>query len=227
MNKKVFIHFCAVLILSTGTIFAQERDKKVADDLLYEQLCANNTTENYHAPFTVSAPRLKNTKEKGIFLLQGDTFQIRSLSTDCYVRKHNSEYVPIFDSKYPMESFISLLLNHVNKNNLIISINQHLYGGAKKVPPMPMQNIYDMLSRNMNAYCSVTEVNKDSMKALLVFHHPKIDFIHMFIVTVPTYQLFKNGGTITAELYGNIPQKNVKSLFSNYKQADAQYPVEY
>ena len=182
MNKKVFIHFCAVLILSTGTIFAQERDKKVADDLLYEQLCANNTTENYHAPFTISAQRLKNTKERGIFLLQGDTFQIHSLSTDCYVRKHNSEYVPIFDSKYP---------------------------------------------RNMNAYCSVTEVNKDSMKALLVFHHPKIDFIHMFIVTVPTNQLFKNGGTITAELYGNIPQKNVKSLFSNYKQADAQYPVEY
>lgn len=227
MNKKFFIYFCAVLIMSIGTISAQERDKKVADDLLYEQLCANNTTENYHAPFTVSTQRLKSTKEKGILLLQGDTFQIRSLSTDCYVRKQNGEYVPIFDAKYPMESFISLLLNRVNKNNLIISINQHLYGGAKKVPPMPMQNIYDLLSRNMDAYCSVTETNKEHLKALLVFHHQKIDFIYMFIITIPTNQLFKNGGMVTAELYGNIPQKNVKSLFSNYKQADAQYPVEY
>ena len=227
MSKKFIISFCAVLFLSTGIMSAQERDKKIADDLLYEQLCANNTTENYHAPFTISAQRLKNTKEKGIFLLQGDTFQIHSLSTDCYVRRQNGEYVPIYDSKYPMESFISLLLNHVRKNNLVISINQHLYGGVKKVPPMPMQNICDLLSRNMNAYCSVTEVNKEYMKALLVFHHPKIDFIHMFIITVPTNQLFKNGGAISAELYGNIPQKNVKSLFSNYKQADAQYPVEY
>jgi len=212
--------------MSIGSVCAQERDKKVADDLLYEQLCASNSTENYHAPYTIAEQKLKRTAERSVFLLQGDTFQIRSLSTDCYVHKKGGKYVPIFDAKYPMESLISLLLNRVD-NNLDISINQHLYGGIKQVPEIPMQRIYDLLSRQMNAYCSVSEINKDRMKALLVFHHPKVNFIHMFIVTLPTDQLFKKGGKVTAELYGNIPQQNVKSLFANYKEAEAQYPVAY
>jgi len=227
MGRKLFIIICAAIYTNIGMVGAQDRDKKVADELLYEQLCANNSTENYHAPYTISEQKLKATAEKGIFLLQGDTFQVHSLSTDCYVRKQSGKYAPIFDAKYPMESLISLLLNRVDKNNLVISINQHLYGGTKQIPAMPMQNIYDLLSRNMNAYCNVTEIKKDAMKALLVFHHPQVDFIHMFIINIPTDQLFKNGGKITAELYGNIPQKNVKSLFSNYKQEDKQYSVEY
>jgi hypothetical protein len=51
-----------------------------------------------------------------------------------------------------------------------------------------------------------------------VFHHRRMNFIHMFTVSIPTNQLFEKDGVITADLFGNIPQSNIKSLFSKYHE---------
>jgi hypothetical protein len=48
---------------------------------------------------------------------------------------------------------------------------------------------------------------------VLIFHQKKMDFIHMVEMKVPTRQLTEPTSVITGELYTNIPQKNVKSLF--------------
>jgi len=207
------------------TMQAQDRDKVSADKMLYEQLCASHTPDMKVKPLTISERRLQRTNEDGIWMHQGDSFQIRSLTQDYYVCKENGRYKALFDRKYPVESLVNLLQNHI-KNNMRISINHHVYGGTKKVPEMPLQNVYDLLSPNMAYYSSVTSVNKDEMKALLVFHHKRMNFIHMFILTVPMTQLFKQDGVIRAELYGNIPQGNVKSLFGQYHSEDYQMPVK-
>ena len=217
-RKSLRIGFFLVAFLISVTASAQDRDKVSADTLLYEQLCAKHVTENYHAPYTVSKRDLQSTAERGIYIVKGKSFQVKSLTSDFYVRENRGSYEPIFDKRYPVESFTNILLNRVKENKLKIEITQHMYGNTKKVPVQNMQNIYDLLARNMDIYCSVTSINKEKMEATLVFHHRKLNFIHMFIVSVPTDGLFEEGGVVTAKLYGNIPQSNIRTLFGKYKE---------
>ena len=206
------------VLLVAGMAVAQDRDKVSADTLLYEQLCASHVAENYHAPLTVSKRDLESTAERGIYIVKGKSFQVKSMTSSVYVREKRGSYEPIFDKRYPMESFTNILLNRVKQNKLRIAITQSMYGSSKKVPVQNMQNIYDLLARNMDIYCSVTSINKDKIDATLVFHHRKLNFIHLFVVSVPTEDLFEDGGLVTATLYGNIPQHNIRTLFGKYKE---------
>lgn len=217
MNRLRIGLFLSVL-LAAITANAQDRDKVSADTLLYEQLCAQHVTENYHAPYTINKRDLEATAERGIYIVNGKSFQVKSLTSDFYVREKKGTYEPIFDKRYPVESFTNILLNRLKQNKLKIAITQHLYGKTKKVPTQNMQNIYDLLARNMDIYCSVTSITKEKMEATLVFHHRKLNFIHLFIVSVPTDDLFDEGGLVTATLYGNIPQSNIRTLFGKYKE---------
>ena len=218
IRKSLRIGFFLTAVLISVTASAQDRDKVSADTLLYEQLCAKHVTENYHAPNTVNKRDLQSTAERGIYIVKGKSFQVKSLTSDFYVRENRGSYEPIFDKRYPVESFTNILLNRVKENKLKIEITQHMYGNTKKVPVQNMQNIYDLLARNMDIYCSVTSINKEKMEATLVFHHRKLNFIHMFIVSVPTDDLFEEGGVVTVKLYGNIPQSNIRTLFGKYKE---------
>ena len=209
--------FLSVMLVA-GMAVAQDRDKVSADTLLYEQLCASHVAENYHAPLTVSKRDLESTAERGIYIVKGKSFQVKSMTSSFYVREKRGSYEPIFDKRYPMESFTNILLNRVKQNKLRIAITQSMYGSSKKVPVQNMQNIYDLLARNMDIYCSVTSINKDKIDATLVFHHRKLNFIHLFVVSVPTEDLFEDGGLVTATLYGNIPQHNIRTLFGKYKE---------
>lgn len=206
------------VMLVASMAVAQDRDKVSADTLLYEQLCASHVAENYHAPLTVSKRDLESTAERGIYIVKGKSFQVKSMTSSFYVREKRGSYEPIFDKRYPMESFTNILLNRVKQNKLRIAITQSMYGSSKKVPVQNMQNIYDLLARNMDIYCSVTSINKDKIDATLVFHHRKLNFIHLFVVSVPTEDLFEDGGLVTATLYGNIPQHNIRTLFGKYKE---------
>jgi hypothetical protein len=206
------------VMLVASMAVAQDRDKVSADTLLYEQLCASHVAENYHAPLTVSKRDLESTAERGIYIVKGKSFQVKSMTSSFYVREKRGSYEPIFDKRYPMESFTNILLNRVKQNKLRIAITQSMYGSSKKVPVQNMQNIYDLLARNMDIYCSVTSINKDKIDATLVFHHRKLNFIHLFVVSVPTEELFEDGGLVTATLYGNIPQHNIRTLFGKYKE---------
>ena len=191
-RKSLRVGFFLTAFLISVTASAQDRDKVSADTLLYEQLCAKHVTENYHAPYTVNKRDLQSTAERGIYIVKGKSFQVKSLTSDFYVRESKGSYEPIFDKRYPVESFTNILLNRVKENKLKIEITQHMYGNTKKVPVQNMQNIYDLLARNMDIYCSVTSINKEKMEATLVFHHRKLNFIHMFIVSVPTDDLFED-----------------------------------
>ena len=213
---RLWLFLAAFLI--TAVVSAQDRDKVSADTLLYEQLCASHVTENYHAPYTVSKRELQSTAERGIYIVKGKSFQVKSITSDFYVRENRGSYEAIFDKRYPVESFTNILLNRVKQNRLRIDITQHMYGKTKKVPVQDMQNIYDLLARNMDIYCSVTSITREKIEATLVFHHRKLNFIHLFTVSVPTNDLFEDGGLVTANLYGNIPQTNIRTLFGKYKE---------
>lgn len=205
-----------VLALLIGHAFAQT-DKAEADQIIYEMLTAKNQTENWHPGILIQESQLQETNERGIFIVPGDSFQIKSLRSDFYVYKKKGKWEPINDARYPMETMVNLLLNRITDNQHILEICHHQYGGKNPMITLPMQDLFDLLARNMNLYCSVTYINEQEIRAILVFHQRSLNFIHMLELKVYTRKLFDAKSTISGDFYTNIPQNNVNNIFREKK----------
>ena len=210
-------HLCLfILCLTSLGAFSQASDKVDADKLLFEALRQATVSENYHEPLIISSDRLTETSEKGIYLMKGNSFQVSSLNSDIYVCKgDNGQWIPINSKRYPLETAVNMLQNRPTDNGHSITITHHQYGGKKPRATIPMQCLFDMFARSMKIYSTVTRINEKELEALLVFHHPQRNFIHMLQMKISTPQLMDKSYTIEADLYSNIPQDNVKSIFNN------------
>jgi len=213
----------AIIVLSfiIGHVFAQT-DKAEADRIIYEMLTAKNQTENWHPGLLIQESQLKETNEKGIYIVLGDSFQIKSLRSDFYIYKKKGQWEPIHDARYPMETMVNLLLNHIADNRHMLEIRHHQYGGKIPTITLPMQDLFDLLARNMNLYCSVTYINEQEIRAILVFHQQSLNFIHMLELKVNTRKLFDADSTISGDFYTNIPQNNVNDIFREKKTNNKQ-----
>ena len=145
--------------------------------------------------------------------MQGDSFQIKSLRSDVFIEKKGDDWTPVNDARYPLETMTNLLLNHIHSNQHQLELYHHQYGGKKPKIIFPMQHLFDLLARNMHLYCSVTFIDKNEIRAILVFHQQNLNFIHMLEVKMNTSKLTEPTSTITGDLYTNIPQNNVNNLF--------------
>lgn len=190
-------------------------DKGDADVLIYQQITSNVDTSECQRQLIINASKLKETPEKDVFILQGNSFQIKDLRSDIYLKKTESEYVPIFSSKYPMESANNILMNTLKQNHHIIVFRHHQYGNVIRKGEVKMQSLFNMFGRYMELYCNITKIDKNHIEAYLVMHNRKMDFIHMLVLNIPLSQLFMDNGSFTAELYTNIPQGNIKSIYRN------------
>ena len=223
MTYRLLIFFC--LVVTSRLAYADCRqdktvipnhlqtDKAEADQIVYQMLTAKRQTENWHPALIILANQLQETVEKGIYLVPGDSFQIKSLRSDFYVYKKDNEWVPIHDNRYPMETMVNLLLNRITDNQHQLSLRHHQYGGQKPQVDLPMQDLFDLFARNMKLYCSVTHIDKDEIRAILVFHQQKLNFIHMMEVKMKTNQLMDANSTLVGNLYTNIPQNNINNIF--------------
>jgi hypothetical protein len=121
-----------------------------------------------------------------------------------------------------METMVNLLLNHIADNRHMLEIRHHQYGGKIPTITLPMQDLFDLLARNMNLYCSVTYINEQEIRAILVFHQQSLNFIHMLELKVNTRKLFDADSTISGDFYTNIPQNNVNDIFREKKTNNKQ-----
>lgn len=206
------LSFSILLLLMARLTFAQT-DKAEADNIIYQMLTSKVTTENWHPGLIIEGNKLKPTAEEGIFIVPGDSFQISSLRSDFYVMKEKDEWVPVNDGRYPMETMVNLLLNRITDNRHKLEIRHHQYGGKYPGISLPMQDLFDLLARNMNLYCSVTFIDQDEIRATLVFHQRALNFIHLLELKVNTRELYDAESTVSGDLYTNIPQNNVNNLF--------------
>ena len=210
--KKVYTLFL-MLLFSSIFVYAQT-DKAEADQIIYKMLTNKMQTENWHPEMIIQEKRLKPTAEEGIYIVPGDSFQIRSLRSDYYVMRKNNEWITIHDGRYPMETMVNLLMNRINDNRHKLEIRHHQYGGKRPRITMPMQNLFDLLARNTNLYCSVTFIDINEIRAILVFHQSNLDFIHMLELKINTGKLFDPESTLSGDLYTNIPQNYSKAAFN-------------
>lgn len=187
-------------------------DKAEADRLVYELLSTNTGVRNWHKDIDFANASLGNTREQNIKVLKGKSFQVSTLRSDIYV--DNTTRTPVFGQRYPMESAINLLMNAIETNDHLLAITHHQYGKVKKKFTIPMQTIYDVLALEMDLYCSITKLDTTSIEANLVMRQSKRNFIHMFVVRIPMGELFKKEGILQADLYTNIPQNDIKQIYT-------------
>ena len=211
------IALASVALLLTAPVAAQQKnfDKADADMLVYEQLAGNTGGENYHRTLVVNMDKLADTNEERIKLLRGKSFQISSLRSDIYIDTATGK--PVFDRRYPMESAVSLLMNVVDKN-CKVELTQHLYGNRKKKISTALSSVYFVLAADMDIYCNITKIDKDMIEADLVMHNRERNVIHLFVVHMPQDQMFADGGEIRADLYANIPQNDIKNIYSKKRK---------
>ena len=219
MRKKTLIlmGFFIMFIVSGAKGQNANMDKVDADNILYNELKTALPPSTVNVPVLAAKSILKKTNEENVFKVMGKSFQVESLRSDYYVKRNGNQYDVLFDARYPLESFVNLLMNKVAKNSNTILITHHQYGNIVKKLKMPMINMYNLLGRTMEIYCFVTEVNKKNVNGILVFHDPNKSLIHMMEVSADTRMIVKGNAQIEANLYSNIPQDNIRSLFKEKK----------
>lgn len=201
---------------STSSSIFQKEDKGTADAKVFNLLSSYTGGRLVSKTFDFSHSKLTDTQEDGIKIAEGTKFQINSLRSDIYI--DNKSKQPVFNKRYPMESAVNLLMNMVSNDTHRINITHHQYGNVRKRVSVPLNAIYLLLAADKDVYCSVTKINANHIEANLVMHQPKSDYIHLFVVQIPISELFKPEGIITADLYSNIPQENVKSIYSKQEK---------
>ncbi len=187
-------------------------DKAEADRQVFQQLANYKGGQLIMRPLIVADSLLSPTREQGVKVLRGTAFQVETLRSDIYIDAAMQK--PIFSKRYPMESAVNLLMNVLADNQHTLHVTQHMYGNVKKTITLPMRAIYQVLAADRSVFCNVTKIDKDGMEADLVMYHKGRNNIHLFTLRIDMDELFKADGKFTAQLYANIPQDNIKSIFS-------------
>ena len=205
------------LLMASVAAFPQSKtfDKADADKFVFEQLLANAECKSPHRSLIVNKDNLVPTREETVKILQGKSFQINSLRSDVYIDTTTGK--PVFDRRYPMESAINVLMDVAGNNNRV-TLTQHQYGNQKKTLATTLQAIHCALAANMDVYCNVTKIDKDVVEADLVMHNAKRNEIHLFVVKIPLEEMFRENGEISADLYANIPQNDIKNIYSKKRK---------
>lgn len=216
--KESFGRFTLPLFLLTLLPFMAngqnvKMDKGEADDILFNELKTSLPPSSFKEEVVKENDVVEKTNERNVFKVIGESYQIESLRSDFYVLRKGDKYVPLYDASHPLESFVNLLMNKVKDNRHPILITHHQYGHVVKKLKMPMANLFNLLGRTMDIYCFVTSIDKKTVNGVLVFHNPKDDIIHLFEVSAETMAITKGDAVINADLYSNIPQDNIRSLF--------------
>ena len=199
---------CGLLPLSAQKL---NMDKEQADIFIYDNLNNNLSNQYPIETVTVIPSRLVKTDERSVFVLRGDYYQSETLRSDCFVRKTRNNYLVISDKRFPLETFTNQLLNKVQCGHLL-QVKHHQYGQKIPILKTSLQSLFAMFMPTMKAFVSVTSVNNDEIEAILLFHHPKLDFIHMLTLKTKTEGLLKKDNIIYGDLYTNIPQDNLNSI---------------
>ena len=199
---------CSMLSLSAQKL---NMDKEQADQIVFESL-NNQTGYTFNAETVVVNPsRLVKTDERSVYVLRGDFYQSQTLRSDCYVKKNRNNYLVISDRRFPLETFTNQLLNKVQSGHQL-QLKHHQYGQKIPLLKTSLQSLFALFMPTMKPFVSITSINDDEIEAVLVFHHPKLDFIHMLMLKTKTDGLLKKGNVVYGDLYTNIPQDNLNSI---------------
>jgi hypothetical protein len=201
-GQELSFHFKSDSELLTGM------DKKERDIRLATQLKNHHTVKNnVIAPDYSYLQLLRDT----IYVDKGSSFMIPQINDDLFYVKADSAYNFAFDRSLIAESFANALLVSV-KNNYKINITHRMYGKIVKRYTVNSRDFDDYFRHDYDRYFGVESLEKENLTGTMVLNNRNEGCIHLAYISISLDDLL-NGGTIEMQLYSNIPQQNIKTLF--------------
>jgi hypothetical protein len=201
-EQKLSFRFPADSELITGM------DKKERDIRLAVQLKNHRVTKN-----GVSTPDYSYLQQlrDSIYVEKGSSFMIPQINNDLFFVKADSTYNLAFDKSLIAESFANALLVPVKKNYKI-NITHRMYGKTVKKYTVSSRKFDDYFQRGYDRYFGVESLEKEKLTGTMILNDRYAGCVHLAFVSISLGDLL-NGGTMEMQLYSNIPQHNIKTLF--------------
>lgn len=190
-------------------------DKKESDQITIESFSETicDSVEVRNSSVMVSDLQLKSNSD--IYIKKGSTFLTGKINSDTYFQRSGSKYQLVFNSEYPAESLANLLTSRQGKS-LVLKINHRMYGGFTPEFSIPLNRFLCLFSKGFSTYCILKRLDLDQVQVSAVLHNDDFGYIHLLRIRTTSRELFANNGILTADLYTNIPQHNLKNLLTTY-----------
>jgi len=146
-----------------------------------------------------------------LYVDKGSSFMIPQINNDIFYTKIDSSYSLIFDKRFLSETFSNKMLVPENRN-YTINIKHRMYGKQVKTYTVSSRDFNDYFRRDYDRYFGIETLDKEKLTGTLILKDRSTGCIHLAFVSISLNDLL-NGGTMEMQLYSNIPQYNIKTLF--------------
>jgi hypothetical protein len=201
-GQELSFHFKSDGELLTG-MDKKERDIRLATRLKNHRAAKDKVI----APDYSYLQLLRDT----IYVDKGSSFMIPQINNDLFYVKADSTYNLAFDKSLIAESFANALRVPAG-NNYKINITHRMYGKIVKKYTVNSRDFDDYFSHDYDRYFGIESFKKEKLTGTLILSNRNEGCIHLAYVSVSLDDLL-NGGTMEMQLYSNIPQQNIKTLF--------------
>jgi len=201
-GKKLSFRFPADSELLTG-MNKRERDIRLAVQL-------KNHKAKHDCNITPDYSYLQFLHDS-IYVDKGGSFIIPQINNDIFYTKIDSSYNLIFDKRLLAETFSNKMLVPENKN-YAIHIKHRMYGKQVKIYTVSSYDFDDYFRHDYDRYFGIESLDKEKLTGTLILKDQSTNSIHLAFVSISLDDLL-NGGKMEMQLYSNIPQYNIQTLF--------------
>jgi len=146
-----------------------------------------------------------------VYVNKGSSFMIPQINNDIFYKKIDNAYNLVFDSCFLAETFSNKLLVPENRN-YTIKITHRMYGKQAKNYTVNSCDFNDYFRNGYDRYFGIESLDKEKLTGTLILKDQSAGCIHLAFVSISLHDLL-HGGTMEMQLYSNIPQQNIKTLF--------------
>lgn len=205
-SQKLSFQFKADSELLTG-MDKKERDIRLAMQLKNYSAARKGSIDSILVPDYSYLRLLRDS----IYVDKGSEFMIPQINNDLFYLKEDSIYTLALDTSFVAESFSNALLVPSEKD-YTINVTHRMYGKIVKTYTVGSRDFYDYFARDYDRYFGTESLEKEKLTGTLILSDRNAGCIHLAFVSVSVSNLL-NGGTMEMQLYSNIPQQNINTLF--------------
>lgn len=149
--------------------------------------------------------------EECIYVEKGSEFILPHINNDLFYLEGDSIYSLVSDTSMVSWSFSNAMLVSSEKH-YTIDIKHKMYGFVVQEYTIDSRDFNDFFSQGYNRFFGIETLETENLSGTMVLYNYDEEYIHLAYVTTTLDDLIK-GGKITMELYSNIPQHNIKTLY--------------
>ena len=202
MRKEIAL-LLSLALAFTG--FAQEPDKPAMEQFFMDGL------SRYDAVWERPVPDNLQRIDKNLYVSDFGHYETEMVRAVSYFRKIKGEYVPLRDSKYPVESIATLLSGYMGNTRYTVHFKQRRYNYAMEEVDVSLSRLlgFCIMECSFVPYVGIENADDNAVKATLFLVNEQLGYSHTFIFTIDPGLLEQEEGLMQVEAYTFTPIHNL------------------